>query len=85
MQQTVSTQSRPWDRPWWKPLPGKGGVFAFIVLSHSLALLGLILFPIPSLKILGSDCGADHAGRAWIDGCVSPDAVASHPQDESGD
>jgi fatty-acid desaturase len=53
MQQTVSTQSRPWDRPWWKPLPGKGGVFAFIVLSHSLALLGLILFPIPSLKILG--------------------------------
>ena len=33
----------------------------------------------------GVDCGADDAGRAWIDGCVSPDAVASHPQDESGD
>jgi fatty-acid desaturase len=44
---------RPWERPFWKPAKGKFGVLAFIVLIHILAVVGLVLFPVPSLKVLG--------------------------------
>ena len=43
----------PWERPFWKPVPGKVGVFIFLVLIHILSIIGLILFPLPSLKVLG--------------------------------
>jgi len=45
--------SRPWDRPFWKPVRGKEGVFAYLVLIHLLAIVGLILFPLPGWKIFG--------------------------------
>ena len=51
MQQSAAVEVRPWDRPFWKPVRGKEGVLAFLVLIHVLALVGLILFPIPSLKV----------------------------------
>ena len=44
--------NRPWEQPFWKPAKGKWGVLAFIVIIHVLALIGLILFPLPSLKVL---------------------------------
>ncbi len=44
---------RPWEQPFWKPAQGKFGVLGFIVLIHALALTGLILFPLPSLEVLG--------------------------------
>src|SRR5438445_224717 len=53
MELTVTQQERPWDRPFWKPVHGKEGVFAFLVLIHVLSLVGLILFPVPSLKVVG--------------------------------
>src|SRR5260221_5527887 len=53
MELTVTQQERPWDRPFWKPVHGKEGVFTYIVLIHVLAIVGLILFPIPSLKVVG--------------------------------
>ena len=45
--------ARPWDRPFWKPVRRKEGVFAFLILVHALAITGVILFPLPSLKVLG--------------------------------
>src|SRR5258708_1503103 len=53
MELTVTQQERPWDRPFWKPVHGKEGVFAYLVLIHVLAVIGLILFPVPSLKVVG--------------------------------
>jgi fatty-acid desaturase len=53
MNQAVSVQARPWDRPFWKPVRRKEGVFAFLILVHVLAITGVILFPLPSLKIFG--------------------------------
>jgi stearoyl-CoA desaturase (delta-9 desaturase) len=46
-------QERPWERPFWKPTRNKVGVFTYLVLIHTLALTGLILFPIPGWKLLG--------------------------------
>src|SRR5258705_783364 len=53
MELIATQQERPWDRPFWKPVHGKEGVFAYIVLIHTLAVVGLILFPVPSLKVVG--------------------------------
>jgi len=41
------------DRPFWKPVRRKEAVFFFLVLIHVLAIIGIILFPLPSLKVLG--------------------------------
>lgn len=43
---------RPWDRPLWKPVRGKAGVLLYLVLIHVLAVIGLVLFPMPALRIL---------------------------------
>jgi len=46
-------QTQPWDRAFWKPVHGKEGVFAYLIVIHVLGLIGLILYPVPSPKILG--------------------------------
>lgn len=53
MEIATRRQPRPWDRPFWKPVRGKEGVFAFLVVIHILAVIGLIFFPLPSLRVLG--------------------------------
>jgi len=52
MKSTQLTDERPWVRPWWQYSEGNGPVFFYIVLIHGLALLGLILYPLPSLSVL---------------------------------
>jgi len=53
MSESAIAVPRPWDRPFWKPVRGKEGVFTYLVLIHSLAIVGIILFPLPSLKVVG--------------------------------
>jgi fatty-acid desaturase len=52
MQSTQLTDQQPWSRPWWQHSKGNGPVLFYIVVVHLLALLGLILFPLPSLPVL---------------------------------
>jgi stearoyl-CoA desaturase (delta-9 desaturase) len=52
MSEVASQEIRPWERPFWKPAPGKSPVLFFLVLIHLLAIIGVILFPLPSLKVL---------------------------------
>ena len=40
-------QAKPWEQPIWKPARGQAGAFAFLVIVHVLAVVGLILFPLP--------------------------------------
>src|SRR5260370_21702726 len=51
--QTAIQEIRPWDRPFWKPAPRKGAVLFYLVLIHLLAIIGLLLFPLPTPKVLG--------------------------------
>lgn len=53
MNQTTIQEIRPWERPFWRPVQGKGAVLFYLILIHVLAVIGLILFPLPSLKVLG--------------------------------
>jgi stearoyl-CoA desaturase (delta-9 desaturase) len=52
MSETGVEQQRPWDRPLWKPAPGKGAVLSYLILTHVLAVMGLFFFPLPSFKVL---------------------------------
>lgn len=53
MELAATLEKRPWERPFWKPVRGKEGVFSYIVIIHVLAITGLILFPLPGWKVAG--------------------------------
>lgn len=48
---TAVPHVRPWDLPIWKPASGKLGILVYLVLIHLLAAIGLVLFPVPGLRI----------------------------------
>jgi fatty-acid desaturase len=52
MNQTALVGTRPWEQPIWKPAQGQMGTLIFLVLIHILAVVGLVLFPLPSLGVL---------------------------------
>ncbi len=45
---------QPWTRPWWRYSEGNGPVLFYIVSIHLLAVVGLILFPLPSWRVLAT-------------------------------
>jgi stearoyl-CoA desaturase (delta-9 desaturase) len=49
MKSTQLMEEHPWDKSWWYFSEGNGPVLFFLILIHALALVGLILFPLPSL------------------------------------
>jgi stearoyl-CoA desaturase (delta-9 desaturase) len=53
MYETAIHEIRPWKKPFWQPAPGKAGVLFYLLLIHLLAVLGLILFPLPDAMVLG--------------------------------
>ena len=53
MSQTTLRETRPWEQPFWRPARGKEGILFYLVAIHLLAIIGLILFPLPSLPIFG--------------------------------
>ncbi len=51
MSNTLQSQSRPWEMPLWKPVRGKAGVLLYLVAIHAIAVVGLILYPVPSIPV----------------------------------
>ena len=49
---TPKANERPWTRPWWQPSKGSGAALFYIVMIHALALVGLVLFPLPRWSVL---------------------------------
>lgn len=49
--ESTIAKSYAWERPFWKPIKGKGAVFFYLIVIHLLAVTGLILFPLPSLRV----------------------------------
>jgi fatty-acid desaturase len=50
--ETTLSEIRPWEWPVWKPARGKARVLSYLLLIHLLAVVGLIFFPLPSLRVL---------------------------------
>ncbi len=76
MNQAAIAQVRPWDRPFWKPVRRKEGVFAFLVLIHVLAIIGLILFPLAQPQSAGTRGIVYRFRRTGNHGVLSPHARA---------
>jgi fatty-acid desaturase len=49
---TPKTNAPPWTRSWWQPSEGNGATLFYIVMIHTLALVGLVLFPLPGWRVL---------------------------------
>src|SRR5579872_5226959 len=57
MSQTViatvlKPEAKPWERPFWKPTAAKSGIFIYLIAIHVLAVVGVVLFPLPGWKVL---------------------------------
>ena len=50
----IPTEPRPWEMPIWKAVEHKRGVLVYLVAIHAIALVGLVLFPIPSLPVFAA-------------------------------
>ena len=48
---TPKANAPPWTSLWWQP-SGIGAALFYIVIIHALALVGLILFPLPGWSVL---------------------------------
>jgi stearoyl-CoA desaturase (delta-9 desaturase) len=46
------TYEYPWTRPWWQFSKGNGLVLLYLIMIHVLAVVGLILFPLPNWQVL---------------------------------
>ncbi|MEW6211222.1 MAG: acyl-CoA desaturase [Acidobacteriota bacterium] len=69
MRSTQLTDERPWTRPWWQYSKGNGSVLFYIVSVHLLALMGLILFPLPSWPVLAIALTVASIGGVGITVC----------------
>src|ERR1700746_825232 len=54
MSKSMQAQSRPWEMPIWKPVKGKEGVLVYLVTIHVLAIIGVILYPFPSIPVFAT-------------------------------
>jgi fatty-acid desaturase len=52
MYKTTINEIRPWEQPFWRAAGGKRAVVFYLLLIHVLTVVGLILFPLPSMGIL---------------------------------
>ncbi len=52
MSKNAIHEVRPWEQPSWKPARGKTAVFFYLLVIHILAIIGLILYPLPSMRVL---------------------------------
>ena len=77
------TEEHPWTRPWWQYSEGNGAVLFYIILVHALALLGLILFPLPSWRVFAIALAITSIGGVGTSVCyhrsLSHRALRLHP------
>ena len=51
MSRSALAEKHPWTLPWWKADGENFWVMVYIVMIHTLAVTGLILFPLPGWKV----------------------------------
>ena len=52
MRSTELIEKKPWMRPWWQYSEGNGAVLFYFILVHILAIIGIVLFPLPNWRTL---------------------------------
>src|SRR5256712_13642229 len=54
MRKSALTEQHPWTMPWWRADGENFWTMIFIVAIHTLAAVGLLLFPLPGWKVFGT-------------------------------
>lgn len=54
MKSSKLIEEQPWTRPWWQYSEGNGPVLFYIAAVHLIAVVGLVLFPLPSWPVLAA-------------------------------
>src|SRR5437660_9942173 len=67
--QVSNAQQPPWTKPWWYVSQGNGSVLFYIVMIHALALAGIILFTLPSWRVLVAAVALAYPGGIGTSGC----------------
>src|SRR2546430_14846185 len=62
MSRSALAERHPWTLPWWKADGESFSVMIYIVAVHVLAVLGLILYPLPGWKVFLSALAFAAAG-----------------------
>ena len=57
MKDSAFAEKHPWTQSWYKAAGGNIWVLVFLVLIHTLSLVGLILYPLPGWE--------NRLGRSW--------------------
>lgn len=60
---------RPWMRPWWQYSEGNGPVLFYLALIHVLAVIGVILFPLPNWRVLAAALAVSAIGGVGTSVC----------------
>ena len=80
-------EEMPWTRPWWQYSEGNGPVLFYIVIVHALALIGLILYPLPDWRVLVAALAVASMGGVGTSVCyhrsLSHRALRLHPAVEN--
>src|SRR5437868_5234623 len=80
---TSLKDEKPWTRPCWQYSEGNGAVLFYIIMVHALALLGLILFPLPDWRIFLGALAVASIGGVGTSVCyhrsLSHRALRLHP------
>jgi len=51
MSKSVPAEQAPWAQPWYYTHDGNGSVFIYLVLIHTLSIVGIVLFPLPGWPV----------------------------------
>jgi stearoyl-CoA desaturase (delta-9 desaturase) len=62
MHRSELADKHPWTQPWWKADGDSWDVFIYILLIHLLAIIGLILFPLPGWSLFAAAVVATACG-----------------------
>lgn len=69
MKSTQLITEQPWTRPWGQYSKGNGPVLFYIIFVHALALVGLVLFPLPSWQVVATALAVASIGGVGTSVC----------------
>lgn len=65
-QNQSKNSANPWDKPWtqpfFRPYPGKTTILIYLIALHLATVVGIVLYPIPSVKTLAWTLGLAFLG-----------------------
>ena len=83
MSRSALAEQRPWTLPWWRAKGENRWVLIYLITVHALALIGIVLFPLPGwplfLSALSVACMGGLGTTVGYHRALAHRAVKLHP------